>query len=214
MIIRKAAALAAVAMIGVLALGTASASATTALRTDPGGGFMSGSLTMRNTASDPFVFSSPGGVLTCNQAFYDWDVNSSTSATAIGGKLTALTFTSCTDTILAINFIDCTLATGSIPAVTITAVAGGGTVAIGDMVVRCATGIPGRACYFTSPSALGNASNAGNMIAYSGVSFAPTTTGFTDGIVPANCGSSGPFGVTLTGIVQGAGSNTVTIAQS
>jgi hypothetical protein len=214
MSIRRLAALAAIAAIGVLALGAGSASATTTLRTDPGGGLLSGSLTIRNTSADPAVLATGAGTVTCNQTFFDADVNGNTGATNIGGKLTTLTFTTCTDTILAVNILDCTLATGSVPTVTITAVAGGGTVVLGDTIVRCATSTPGKACYYTAATATGNGSNAGNSIAYANVGVTGLTTGFTDGIVPVNCGSSGTFGVTLTGIVQGATTNQVTIAQS
>jgi hypothetical protein len=125
-----------------------------------------------------------------------------------------MTFTSYTENFLPVNILDCTLATGSVPAVTITANAGGGTVAIGDMVVRCATGSPGKACYYTSSTASGSASNAGRSVAYGTVGVTAVTTGFTDAIVPLNCGGSGTFGVTLTNLVQGTGTNPVTITQS
>jgi hypothetical protein len=210
MVIRK---LAALAVFAVLALGSASASATTALRTDPGGGLLSGS-TVRNNDSDPLLIATQAGTVTCNETFLDWDVNSNTSPTSITGKLTKVTFTTCTDTILAVNILDCTLATGSVPTVTITAGASGGTVALGDTIVRCATSTPFKACYYTSASSLGNGINATNTIGYANVGVTGITTGFTDGTVPVNCGTSGSLGVTLTGIFQGAGANVVTITQS
>jgi hypothetical protein len=111
MVVRKAAALAALTAIGVLALDSTSASATTALRTDPSGALLSGA-TVRNIASDPFLLVHQSGSLTCSQAFMDLDVNSNTSATSITGKLTTMTFTSCSDTILAVNIVDCTLVAG------------------------------------------------------------------------------------------------------
>jgi hypothetical protein len=100
------------------------------------------------------------------------------------------------------------------PAVTITSSAGGGTVAIGDLVVRCATVSPGMACYYTSPAAAGSASNAARSLAYSTVGMTAVNAGFTDAIVPINCGGSGSFGLTLTNLVQGSGTNPVTITQS
>ena len=209
MSIRRLAALAAIAALGLLALGSASASATTSLRTDPGGGLLSGSLTIKNTTADPAVLETAAGTITCNQTFFDADVNSNTSATTIGGKLTSLTFTSCTDTLLAVNISSCTLHAASVPTVTISANAGGGTITLGHTVVRCANGLTG--CYFTTVNATGAAVNATSSIDFtaSATAVAPTT----DAVPAGNCGSSGAFSVKLTHIVS-ATNATVTVTTS
>lgn len=215
MFIRKLASLAAIAAVGLMVFGAVSASAGTTLRTDPGGGLLSGSTTIRNTTADPATLSTLAGEITCHQTFFDADVNVHSSTTDITGKLTTLTFTSCTDNILAVNILDCTLGNAPLPSVTITARAGGlSTISLGDTTVRCATSTPGKACYYTAPFADGSGVNATSSIAYTNVGVSGITTGFTDGIVPVNCGTSGQFGVTLTHIVQGTGSDTVTIATS
>jgi hypothetical protein len=215
MFIRRQAALAAITAIALLALGAATASAATTLRTDPGGVLLSGSTTLRNTTSDPSVLATQAGTVTCNQVFLDADANTNSSATSITGKLTALTFTSCTDTILAINIMDCTLQPGTVPTVTITAGAGGGSVVINDPVVRCTTSTPGRACYLTAASVNGNAVNANSSIAFSNVAIVGATpAGVTDAIPPASCFvSPANLGFTLTHIVQSTNS-TLTVTTS
>jgi hypothetical protein len=214
MSIRRLAALAAIAAIGLLALGSASASATTTLRTDPTGAPLSGSTTIRNTTSDPAVLATQAGTITCNQTLFDADVTSNTSAGSISGSLTALTFTSCTDTILAINVSSCTLRSGTTPTVSITSAAGGGTVNLGSTTVRCATSLT-QGCYYNAASANGTATNTPSAIRYSGVAVsAQIPAGLTDAVSVANCGTTGTFSVALTNIVQGTGTNGVTIATS
>lgn len=212
MFIRRSVSVAAIAAVGLLAVGSASASTT--LRTDPGGGLLSGATTVRNVTSDPATLVTAAGDVSCAQAFSDIDVNANSSATSISGKITSLTLTSCTDNILAVNVLDCTLATGNLPTVTVTANDTGGSVVQGDTISRCATSTVGKACYFTASSASGAGVNATKRLDYSGVGVVAITTGFTDAIQPANCGSSGTFGVTLTHAVQSTGTNTVTITTS
>jgi hypothetical protein len=216
MLIRRSVSVAAIAAIGVLALGSSSASASTALRTDPSGGLLSGSTTIRNLTSHQTTLQSGAGAVSCAQTFLDADVNANSSATSITGKLTTLTVTSCTDNILAVNILDCTLATGSIPTVTVTANDEGGAITLDDPIVRCATSAPGKACYYTAstPTAVGRAVNTTKSVTFSAVSVTSLTSGFTDAIVPANCGGSGTLSATLTQAVQGTGTNTVTITTS
>lgn len=88
MFIRKPTFPAALVVVSLLALGaaSASASASTALRTDPGSALLTGSTTIRNTSSDGVAWTFPGvGTFSCGQVFFDADVTRSTSATAISG---------------------------------------------------------------------------------------------------------------------------------
>jgi hypothetical protein len=73
MLVRKIALVAAIATVGLL--GVASASASTALRMDPGGTLLSGATTVTNTTSDPASWISTGwGTTTGSQTFADLDV--------------------------------------------------------------------------------------------------------------------------------------------
>ena len=210
MSIRHFAMLAAVAALGLLALGSASASATTSLRTDPGGGLLSGTTTIRNTTSDPVVFETLAGTITCNQAFFDADVNSNAGAASITGTLTSLTFTSCTDTLLAINVSDCTLHAASMPTVQIAATATGGTITLRHTVVRCAVG-PTTACYFTTVNATGAAVNATRSIDFTASVTAVTPT--SDAAPAGNCLSTASLSWRFTHIVS-ATNATVTVTTS
>ena len=209
MSLRHFATLAAVAALGLLVLGSSSASATTVLRTDPGGGLLTGSTTIRNTTAGTAVFETSAGTITCNQTFFDADVDSNSGATSITGRLTTLTFTSCTDTTLFLNFLDCTLHAASTPTVRITGTAGGGTITLSDTVVRCAVGLT--ACYFTTVNATGAAVNATSSIDLTAslTAVAPTT----DAIPAGNCGSTAALTWRLTHIVS-ATNATVTVTTS
>jgi hypothetical protein len=215
MSIRRLAALAAVAAISLLALGSASASATTALRTVPGGALLTGN-TIRNAGSGPAVLTTGAGTLTCQQTLVDVDVNTNTSATSITGKLTSVTSTSCTDTILAVNITSCRLHPPSVPTVTIVAGAGGGTVTLTDPVIRCVTTGSG-ACYYTASSAVGQFSNATGTITFTNVPYAGIgvagTSPTTDAIAAANCGGNGFYSAELRHI-EGSGGLTVTVTTS
>jgi hypothetical protein len=203
--------MAALVALALLTLGSATASATTALRTDPGGILLSGGSTIRNTASDPAVFASAAGTVICTQTSFDADANSNTSATSISGTLTGLTFTSCTDNIIAINYSSCSLQAGTVPTVTITSSATGGSVSFTDPVIRCAVSAT-TGCYFTALAAVGNHVNASSSIAFTNVGFGNVLpAGVTDAAAAGTCFPSATVSVTLTHIVQGATGRTVTI---
>src|SRR4051794_5346805 len=111
MSIRKLALLAAVAALGLLALGAVTASATTAVRLH-NGTVVNG--TIKNTSSGPATLHTDAGKITCTTTAFDADVNGNPAAT-VTGKLTTLTFTSCTDNLLAVNVLSCHLAAGTTP---------------------------------------------------------------------------------------------------
>jgi hypothetical protein len=214
MLIRKLATLAAAGALGLLALGSASASATS-LRTDPGNVPLSGQQTLRAASSGSAVLNGPAGTWTCGRTLIDIDVNATTAAT-ITGRLTALTFTSCTDTIPLLDFRDCTLHVPSIPTVSITAAAGGGTVVLTDPVYRCTTSnaSTGPACYFTLASAAGSFNNAASTITFTNIGVVGVTP-TTDAIAPANCGGTpSQLSFQLRHILQGTSTNTVTVTTS
>jgi hypothetical protein len=131
MLIRKTAIVAALAALGLLAL-SASASASTAIRTDPGGALLTGSTTLTNTSSTPFIYSMAGfGTITCSQVSFDADLSSRSGATNVAGSLTALTLTSCTDTIPVLTYTSCHLH-GQAPTVSILANDNSGVFTFGD----------------------------------------------------------------------------------
>jgi hypothetical protein len=204
-----------VATAALLTVGSAGASATTALRVDPPGGLLTGTTTIKNTTSDPAVFQTQAGTFTCSRTNFDVDVTSNSSAGSISGSLTALTFTSCTDTILAVNISACHLhrVGGIIPSVSITSTAGGGNVLLNDVTIRCTTS-PTQGCYFTAASANGTAANATSRINFPSVAVSVASpAGTTDAVSPAFCGTTAALGFTLTHIVDAA-NRTVTITTS
>jgi hypothetical protein len=213
MSIRRFASLAAIAAVAVMAFGAASASATTTLRLDPGNTPFSGATTISNTTARPAVLTTNIGVVTCNQTFFSADVNSHSSATTITGKLTSLTFTSCTDTIAPVNITSCTLHAGSpLPTVHVLGTSSaGGTVSVNGVVERCSVQASTNACYYAQNGAApGTAVNSTSSITYTNipaVSSAPTTDALASGL----CGATATFSTTLTHIVQTSTNRTVTI---
>jgi hypothetical protein len=209
MSIRKLALIVATAATAVLAVGFGSASATT-LRADPGNTvFPVGNVTITNTSSNLAVLTTALGNITCSSTRFHADVEQNGAAT-LPGRLTALTFTGCDDTIPVIAVTSCHLYTGPVTTVSITASAGGGSVVLGDLIVRCAFAGTTNGCYFTAASANGSANNAASTIQYSNVSATrvqPTTDNLGD-----FCPASGTFNVTLQHIVQAGTNRTVTIA--
>ena len=217
MFIRRLAMLTAAAAIGLLALGSASASATTALRTDPGGALLSGSTTITNTSSNNATLAISGlGELNCSQTKFDADVTANSSGTTIAGTLTALTFTNCTDTIPLIDVTECSLDPDrALPGVSISSTAVGGNVTINDAGVRCFVPSLNGFCYYTgtTASAVGIGNNAASTLTYTNVQV-DQYTGATSSIGFGLCGTSGNFSVQLNHIVQGGTNRTVTTTTS
>jgi hypothetical protein len=209
MLIRKAAIVAALAALSLLAL-SAPASASTAIRTDPGGALLTGSTTLTNTSSTPFIYTMAAlGTITCNQVSFDADLSSRSSATSLGGSLTALTFTSCTDTIPVLTYTSCHLH-GQVPTVSILASNDtGGVFTFSDSILRCGiSGSATNACFYTFATALGLGSNAASTVVFNNVALSAVGT---SGSLGAACGTSGSASWTLNHIVQGGTNRTVTV---
>jgi hypothetical protein len=102
------------------------------------------------------------------------------------------------------------------PSVTITAVAGGGTVALGHTIVRCHVVASANACYYTLATAHGTFVNADSSIRFEGVQVVAITSpgGTTDGLAPGACGTSASLSVTLTHLVQSGTNRTLTVTTS
>jgi hypothetical protein len=197
-------------LLALIAVPTASAS--TALRTDPGGGLITGSTTAVNTSSGPSVMTLTGiGTVTCNAMTGSATVTRNSSATSISGTLSTVTFTSCTDSIPVIAITSCTLSPNSpLPSITVTATNDiGGTATVNDPTVRC--NISGSAtsfCYFTAATAAGVNNNAASTLTYTGVS---VTVVAGSGSLGAVCGSTGTFSTTARHHVQVGTNRTVTV---
>jgi hypothetical protein len=206
MLIRKTAIVAALAALGLLAL-SASASASTAIRTDPGGALLTGSTTLTNTSSTPFIYSMAGfGTITCSQVSFDADLSSRSGATNVAGSLTALTLTSCTDTIPVLTYTSCHLH-GQAPTVSILANDNSGVFTFGDTILRCGISGSAGACFYTFASAFGVGSTV-STISFNSVGLSAVGTSGSLGSV---CGASGSASWTLNHIVQGGTNRTVTV---
>ena len=212
MFIRKLATLAAIAALGLLVLGAASASAHTVLRTDPGNSPLSGATQFTNTTSDHWTLSTLAGNITCSQASVTFDTTTHTGNPVINGTLTNLTFQNCTDTLIAVNIISCHLHASTIPTVSIIAIAGGAQVTFGHLILRCATNAA-QACYYTSATSVGIYNNATASLHFSNIA-ANAVSPTTDAVAPANCGTNGNWSVTFTHIVQSTTNRTLTVATS
>jgi hypothetical protein len=216
MLFRKLAPLMAVAALALLVIGASSASASTALRVDPGGGLKGAGSTLTNTTSAPWVWSITGlGTWTCNQATLNAHPSSSSSATTIGGTVNSLTLTTCTDTIPIITFPSCTLSPSSpLPSITINANNDiGGTWTINDMTVRCnVAGSATSFCYYTMAAAVGSGNNTASTLTYSNVNFAGVAGSGSLGA--GVCGASGSFSTTLRHIVEVGTNRTITVTTS
>jgi hypothetical protein len=152
----------------------------------------------------------------CGQTSLDADLNGHSSATSIGGRLTALTFTSCAGQFGFLPYLDCSLHAvgGAFPTIAISSFAGGGTITINDATVRCAITAT-TMCYYTFASAAGVANNAASSLSFAalaGTSVVPTGT--TDAMPPGVCGPTFTLSTALTHIVQGGTNRTITITTS
>jgi hypothetical protein len=151
--------------------------------------------------------------LTCGQTAFEADLNSNANATtSITGRVTSLTFTSCTDTVSLIDYISCSLHGGSgLPTVRLTGgSASSGSVSLANVVVRCAlVGGGANACYLKLDGA-GSFGNATSSLTFSSLpvaSVAPTPTALGG----PYCFAGGSLNVTLNHIVQGGTNRTVTL---
>jgi hypothetical protein len=207
--------LAAVAALGLFALGSASASATTVLRLDPGPVAFSASKVKNTTSGAATLSLGAAGTIDCT--IVEWEINvfSNSSLMYILAILVTLDFTSCTDSLQVITIESCSLAAGTTPSVAILATStSGGTVTITDARVRCFIAGSGGAsfCEYTMATAAGTATNSPSAIAFSSVAVNHVTG--ASGDQGALCGASGSFSTTLNHIVQSGTNRTVTLSTS
>lgn len=209
MSMRRLAPAAVAAAIVLLTLGAASSPAATTVRTDPGGSLLTGPTTLRSTSGGPAVITTSTGQITCTQASFDAHLTANVSSSIIGGGLTALTFTTCTDTVPAIAIEDCTLHAPTLPQVRLTSTAGGGTFTVLDPTVRCKVAGAGTACYFTLGTMTGTLNNAASTLTFTNVPVT-TVTPTADGLPVGVCGNGGFLSVQFRHIVDDA-NRTVTV---
>jgi hypothetical protein len=209
MFVRKLALLAAISALGLLAIGSASASATS-VRADPSGTALTAGTSITNGGSDPATLALSGfGEINCTSTTFSATVGASGGA-SVTGTLDALTFTSCTDTLPVITISSCHLANAGVPTVHITAIAGGGTVVLNNTFVRCILAGSTSACYYQASTASGTAQNANSALSYTGVAVTHSApAGRTDDLGGV-CGNSGSFNATLTDVRAPTGTITIT----
>ncbi|HEX5923965.1 MAG TPA: hypothetical protein VFY45_09040 [Baekduia sp.] len=212
MSIRKLAILVTAGTLALLFAGAVSASAATTVRTDPGGALLTGATTLRNTTSDTAVITTSAGALTCSQASFDAHLTANVSSSIIGGGLTALTLTACTDTLPTVNIEECTLHAPTLPQVRLTSTAGGGDFTVIDPTVRCKLVSQNIACYYTFGDLAGFLSNVPSMLTFTNVPVT-TVTPTGDALSTAMCGNGSVFNVTFTHIVDDA-NRTITVTTS
>jgi hypothetical protein len=212
MSMRKLATPAIVAALGLLTLGTVPALAATTVRTDPGGALLTGPTTLRNTTSDTAVLTTSAGTLTCTQASFDADLTANVSSSIIGGSLTALTLTACSDTLPTVNIEECALHAPTFPQVRLTSTAGGGDFTVIDPTIRCKLISQNIACYYTLEPLTGFLSNVPSTLTFANAPVT-TVTPTGDALSPAMCGNGGLFNVTFTHIVDDA-NRTITVTTS
>jgi hypothetical protein len=213
MFIRKLALLAAVAVLGSLAVGAAPSSAATFLHDNVTSGSLlpAGTTIMpRRATGDAAVLTLPGfGTVTCIDNTFHATVGASGGAT-VTGTLHGLTFTECTDTIPLLTISSCHM-TSVGPSITVTATShNGGTITINDITVKCNTG-GNTGCYYTAATATGNANNTGATLAYNNIGVVHTTgSGDLGGI----CGNTASFSTTFTDLTSGGTGRTVVLNQT
>jgi hypothetical protein len=213
MFIRRLVTLGMLGVLGALSVGTTTAGADTTVVTDtPGGGFHQSPAgdTMRPTNGGPAVITLSGlGSVTCANATFDADVTTPAGTPAIAA-LTALTFTSCTDTIPVLTFTGCHL-DGASPTLSMTASGTtGGSVLFVSTYLRCAASGSTSGCYFLINGGPGTWTNAPSSIAFSGVAITHSIPAGTTGDLGALCGPSGTLSVSFGHVVNSLG-HTLTI---
>jgi hypothetical protein len=220
MFIRKLAALASLATVGLLSLGAGAASATsTAIRTDAPSALLTGATTITNGGSDSSTMAFAGfGSFHCAQTTFEATLASNTGAASVTGTLNQLTFTSCVDTIPVITFTSChldaSLGLSGIHIVADNSPAAGanGTVQVTDPRVKCLiSGGGGHAgCYytFTSATAIGNVFNANSRIVFPAITVHHVTGTGDQGSL---CPGLSSLNTTLTDVRQVGTNRTITV---
>jgi hypothetical protein len=176
------------------ALSLAPGAAATAIRVDPGASLLASGSTVTGKGRSTIVASVGTG--TCDASF-DYDVGTNPATPTVAMTLTGFTLSGCRDTIPFIDFDDCS-AVAPFPAVTATALAGGGTLTLTNTFVRChvlGSGTPGTACYFKAQTASGAFANATSTLTYTSVATVHTVPPTNSGDQGALCAS---FAFTLS----------------
>jgi hypothetical protein len=212
MTIRNLAVPVVIAALGLLVLGAAVAPAAVTVRTDPGGALLTGPTTLRNTTSDAAVLTTSTGAITCTQASFDAHLTANVSSSIIGGGLTALTLTACTDTLPTVNIEECALHAPTLPQVRLTSTAGGGDFTVIDPTIRCKLVAQNTACYFTLGNLSGFFNNAASSLTFTNIAVT-TVTATADAVAPGLCGTGGLFSTVFTHLVDDA-NRTVTVTTS
>jgi hypothetical protein len=209
MFIRKLAAPAAIAALGLLAVVSTPASASTTVRVDPGAGLLTGSTTITNTTSGPAVLTTGVGSVTCTSSIGSVTLTANSSATTIGGSLNTITFTSCTDTLPLITITTCHRHGASLPSIAINGSAA--TLTVTDVIVRCSFQGSNQGCYYTAASANGSANNAASTLTFTNVAVTAISVPTTDAVAPGACGTSGNFNAQARHVVQQGTNRTATL---
>jgi hypothetical protein len=213
----RPAVLAAIAALGLVLVGAASASAHTVLRTDPVDQPLIGPTAITNTSSGHFTLQTQTGVVTCVNSTFTADVTSTTGIPSVAGTLTTLTAVGCTDTLPQVTITSCHLENR--PVLHITAdLANGGTFLITDPILRCAnantttttTSTTTSACYYTSPVAPGQFDNFQSELTFLNIPANPVPA-TPDALPAAPCGDFGNWSVTYTHVTQELTNRTLTV---
>jgi hypothetical protein len=208
MLIRKAASLAVMAAIGLVAFSATSASASTALRTDPGNVRLTGLTQIANTSSDTLTWDIPTvSHRSCAQTSFNARLNANTSSSSITGTLTSFTMP-CVG-------MTCILSpTSPFPVIHISANTDqGANFTIDDMTLRCpatdAFGTHGF-CYHTASTVTGSYLNVISRLVFPFVTLVHTTGPGDLGIGVCSSFASS-LSVTLTHFVQTGTNKTLTV---
>jgi hypothetical protein len=116
----------------------------------------------------------------------DFDLSANMGASSVTGTLTAMTLSSCTDSIPVISISHCSLAPGSTPLTHLTAAATTWLQRIVNWLVRCnIAGSTTSFCYYNAPDASGTGSNINSSLTFSSV---PIVNAGGSGSLGAACG--------------------------
>jgi hypothetical protein len=210
MSVLKPAVLAILAALSLMSF-VATAQASTSLFTDP--------LTTDSTSTTSFTNDPDmdlvwhGALFTntfCHQASFAFVAPGAHSATSVTGQLTALTFSSCTQS-FGPNYPHCALHYPTFfghPSVQITGNDTGGTVRLNDVVVRCAIAASSTACYFTMAAPTGTYTDATGALDFTNVPL--TSVAATTDSSGSGC-TTGTASWSFTHLHQSGTSRTLTI---
>jgi hypothetical protein len=188
--------------IAMLALGAGPAAATTTtVRVDPSNASLgAGSIvTWGSTTYPATLLVATTGNVRCTKAGMSVTLGSK-DVPYQTATLTSFTLENCTDTLPFIDFASCSLAMPFAPTVHLQANGStGGSVSTTPTIKCTLTGPSGVGCYYHFTSMPGTFTNSDGTLSYSGANFSyGSIFGPSDGVVEAECGSSGTFSAKLT----------------